>query len=315
MRTLIVGASGNLGSHFVRSLFDSPHCLRLLVHKRTLPFEVKEHENISVYRADLEDPSSLLGACNGIDCVIHLAGVLFRPRPASFLPRTNTLYVKNLVDAALISGVRKFILVSFPHVEEGTTPKSPARGLLEVYPSAIHARTRLAAEKYLFQASEGQKMSPIVFRAGIIYGRGVKLTEAARWLLKHRVLAVWKKPTWVHLLALPDFLTLLRIGIERDDLSGIYNLCDDKPILLQDFLDGLAEQWGYPKAWRLPEFSFYFAAVLSEAIATILKTASPLTRDIIKMGMTSVVADTSRMKRELLPTLAYPTFSEGRSLL
>lgn len=315
MRTLIVGASGNLGSHFVKSLFNTPHPLRLLVHRRGLPFEIKGHENISVYHADLEDPASLLGACSGIDCVIHLAGVLFRPRPASFLHRTNTLYVKNLVDAALSNGVQKFILVSFPHVEEGTTPDSPARGLLEVYPTAIHAKTRLAAEKYLFEACEGQKMRPIVFRAGIIYGRGVKLIEAARWLLKHRLLAVWKKPTWVHLLALPDFLTLLKSGIERNDLLGIYNLCDDEPILLQNFLDGMAAQWGYSTPWRLPKSSFYFAAIVSETVATILKTPSPLTRDIVKMGMTSVVSDTSRMKRELLPKLAYPTFRKGRSLL
>ncbi|MFY9271036.1 MAG: NAD(P)-dependent oxidoreductase [Candidatus Manganitrophaceae bacterium] len=315
MRTLVVGASGNLGSHFVKSLFNTPHSLRLLLHRRSLPFKIKGHENISVYRADLEDPASLLGACSGIDCVIYLAGVLFRPRPASFLHRTNTLYLKNVVDAALSNGVRKFILISFPHVEEGTTPDSPARGLLEVYPTAIHGKTRLAAEKYLFQACEGQKMRPIVFRAGIIYGRGVKLIEAAHWLLKYRLLALWKKPTWVHLLALPDFLTLLKIGIERDDLFGIYNICDDRPLLLQDFLDGLAAQWGYPKPWRLPAFSFYLAAVLSEVVATILKTPSPLTRDIIKMGMTSVVADTSRMKRELLPDLAYPTFREGCSLL
>lgn len=99
MRTLIVGASGNLGSHFVKSLFNTPHFLRLLVHQRSLPFEIKEHENISVYRADLEDPATLLGACREIDCVVYLAGVLFRPRPVSFLPKTNILYVKNLVDA------------------------------------------------------------------------------------------------------------------------------------------------------------------------------------------------------------------------
>jgi hypothetical protein len=31
--------------------------------------------------------------------------------------------------------------------------------------------------------------------------------------------------------------------------------------------------------------------------------------------MTSCVADTSRMKRELLPTLTYPTIQQGLSLL
>jgi hypothetical protein len=33
------------------------------------------------------------------------------------------------------------------------------------------------------------------------------------------------------------------------------------------------------------------------------------------MGMTSVVADTSRMKKELLPALSFPTFREGIAVI
>ncbi len=54
--------------------------------------------------------------------------------------------------------------------------------------------------------------------------------------------------------------------------------------------------------------------MLCEAFATLFRTATPLTRDIVRMGMTSVVADTSRMKRELLPKLILPTFVEGLKL-
>jgi hypothetical protein len=57
------------------------------------------------------------------------------------------------------------------------------------------------------------------------------------------------------------------------------------------------------------------AGVSCETIAWLFKTTAPLTRDIVKAGMTSAVADSSRMKRELLPRLAYPTLSEGISLL
>src|SRR3990172_8701416 len=99
MNTLIVGASGNLGSHFVKSLLNSPHRLRLLIHNQYLPFSIEHHVDVSAYHADLEDPSSLVGACKEIDSIVYLAGALFRPRPESFLYKTNTLYVKNLVDA------------------------------------------------------------------------------------------------------------------------------------------------------------------------------------------------------------------------
>ncbi len=314
MNVLIVGAAGNLGSHLAKYLMSGPHRLRLLTHKRPLPFDLPEGSNVEMVHGDLEARVSLAESCAHIDCLVYLAGILFQPRPQTFLHRTNTVYVENIVDAALSAGVRKFILVSFPHVEEHTTPQAPARGSSDVRPTSMHARTRLEAEKYLFRACQGRDMAPIVLRAGVIYGRDVKLIDAAHWLMKKRLMAIWRKPTWIHLLGLPDFLKCVEVSIERENLSGIYNLCDDQPILLQEFLDRLAVHWGCVRPWRLPDCGFYLAAVLCEAFATLFRTATPLTRDIVRMGMTSVVADTSRMKRELLPKLILPTFVEGLKL-
>jgi nucleoside-diphosphate-sugar epimerase len=314
MNVLIAGASGNLGSHLARHLLPTHHKLRLLVHKSDLPDDLAHAVGISQVNADLNVASSLQVACRNIDCVVYVAGVLFKPRPETFLYRTNTIYVRNLVDAALSAGVRKFLLISFPHVEGETTPASPARGRLDVHPAAIHSATRLAAEQYLFSAANG-RMEPLVFRAGIIYGRGVKLTEAARSLMSKRLLAIWTKPTWIHLLALPDLLRIISIGIENDDLKGIYNLCDDQPLMLQEFLDRLAQHWGFNKPWRLPSFSFYLAAILCETIATVFHSSTPLNRDMVAMGMTSVVADTTRMKNEIVSELLYPTLNEGLTII
>ena len=46
-------------------------------------------------------------------------------------------------------------------------------------------------------------------------------------------------------------------------------------------------------------------------VATLFRTGTPLTRDIICMAMTSVVADTGRMKREIVSTLLHPTLTDG----
>ncbi len=314
MNILIVGVAGNLGSHVTKFLMSGPHRLRLLTHKRTLPFDMSEGANVEIVHGDLADRASLPDICAGINCIVYVAGVLFRPYPERFLRLTNTVYAETIVDAALAARVQKFILVSFPHVEEHTTPDAPARGLLNVHPKSIHAHTRLEAEKYLFRACQGRGMTPIVLRAGVIYGRNVKLLEAAHWLMKKRLMAIWRKPTWIHWLALPDFLNDVEISIEKD-LSGIYTICDDQPLLLQEFLDRLAVHWGCPKPWRLPAFSFYAAAFVCETFATIFRTPASLTRDMIRMGMTSVVAATSRMKRELVPRLVFPTLVEGLTTL
>jgi nucleoside-diphosphate-sugar epimerase len=315
VNVLIVGASGNLGSLLTQHLLSSSHQLRLVTHKRRLPFDLPHGANAEIVQADLNNPTSLQTICYGIDCIVYLAGVLFQPRPEKFIHRTNTVYVQNIAGAAMAAGVRKFILVSFPHVEENTTPDAPAKGLLNAEPKSLHARTRLEAEKYLFHACHEQTMTPIVLRAGVIYGREMKLTKAARWLMRRRLMAIWRTPTWVHLLALPDFLNIVRIVIETENLSGIYNLCDDEPLRLRDFLDRLAEHWGYSKPWHMPSWTFYATAVLCETLATVFHTATPLTRDIVQIGMTSVVADTSRMKSEIVADLMYPTMARGLAIL
>lgn len=313
MKVLIAGAAGNLGSRLARFLADSPHELRLMVHRRPLPFDARSLPSVSVRTADLAAPETLGPACEGVDCIVHVAGTLFAPRPETFLHRTNTEYVKNLLAAAREAGVRKFLLVSFPHVEGETTPKSPAMDRLDGAPTSVHARTRLAAEKHLFEECGGH-LTPVVLRAGLVYGRGVLMIEAARWLLRRRLLAVWRRPTWTHLLALPDFLRGVVAAIEND-ARGIYNLADDRPLLLQEFLDTIADHWSCPRPWRVPEWSVFAAAAGCELFGSVFGTAAPLTRDFVQIGMTSSVADTSRMKRELLPRLEYPTLREGLSLL
>jgi len=315
MRILITGAAGNLGTFLSRSLLERSHDLRLLVHHKNVAPDVAGRRSVQIRRADLAISAKLNSVCHDVDCIVHLAGVLFAPRPEKFLPTTNVAYVQNLVSAAVATNVGKFILISFPHVEGESSPEKPALGHLDGQPSSVHARTRLEAEQQLFRACQHTSTTPVVLRAGMIYGRGVLMIEAARWLLRHRLLAVWREPTWEHLLALPDFLRAVTAAVERSKISGIYNVADDQPVTLQEFLDTLSEHWGYPKPWRCPRWSFYAAASCCEAWATMFHCRSPLTRDFVRIGMSSSVADTSRMKRELLLRLAYPTLRDGLELL
>ena len=315
MKILITGAAGNLGSLLAKSMLDGPHELRLMIHERGLPFSVETYEPVSVFRADLSDPETLVEACRGSDCIVHFAGVLFQPWPERFLPKTNVEFVRNLVNVALDEDVNKFILISFPHVEGETTHNSPAIGRRDGEPDSIHAQTRLEAERYLLSTCEGRPMTPIVLRPGMIYAKDVLMIDAARKLLSHRLLPVWRTPTWIHLLSLPDFISCVLASIENENVEGIYNLGDDEPITLQEFLDRAAATWGCPRPWRAPKWSFYFAAFLVEFFAWVFQKPAPITRDFIRIGMVSYFSDTSRMKAEFLPELAYPTLVEGIDLL
>jgi len=315
MEILITGAAGNLGSFLVRRMLGEPHRLRLLVHRKPLPFDASQYDNVSVHKADLADPETLVEPCDGVDCVVHFAGVLFRPRPERFLAKTNVEYVENLVNAATGTGASKIILISFPHVEGETTPENPANGRLDGSPESVHAKTRLAAERYMFDACKGTETTAVALRPGMIYGRGVLMIEAARWLLKRRLLGVWREPTCIHLLSVPDFLNCVVAAAEKENVKGVYNLGDDEPTTLQEFLDKVAEHWGYRKPWRAPKWAFYAAAFCVEVYASAFGTAAPLTRDFVRIGMAPYFSDISRMKADLLSKIRYPTLADGLGLL
>ncbi len=309
--TLITGAAGNLGSRLARHLASNGHTLRLMVHRTPLPRDLQTDPNVTVVCADLSKGDTLFNAVDGSDVVVHFAGVLFSPRPERFLPETNTRWFSNLLDACLRARVKKVILISFPHVEGPTTVAQPATGRIDRHPASVHAQTRLAEERLLLESTRGTETVPVILRLGMVYGRGILMIEAARWLAQHRLLAVWNESTWIQLISTADYLQATEAAIVKSDVHGIYHVGDDQPVTLQSFLDQACRVWGCAPPHRLPLPFFYAAAWFCEAFSAVAGTRSPLTGDFITIGRVSYYGDTRRMREELLPTLRYRTLADG----
>jgi nucleoside-diphosphate-sugar epimerase len=312
---LITGAAGNLGSRLGRHLLDSPHHVRLMVHRSPLPGDLQAAPGVEVVRADLGEPESLRPAVRGADTVVHFAGVLFGPRPERFLPVTNTVWFGNLLDACIAERVDRVVLISFPHVEGPTTPKHPATGRLDRNPISVHARTRLEEERLLMTRTDRTATTPVSLRLGMVYGRGILMIEGARWLARHRLLGVWREPTWIHVVSTDDFLAVTTAAATRPGVQGIYHAGDDHPLTLQEFLDEACKIWDVRRPWRMPLWMIRLAAGLCELGARGLRKPSPLTRDFIEIGRVSYTGDTRRMHSELLAALKYPSFEEGKNTL
>jgi nucleoside-diphosphate-sugar epimerase len=313
--TLITGAAGNLGSLLARHLIRGGHRLRLMYHRKPLPDDLAAAANVSRIRADLADRSTLPPALNGVEVVVHFAGVLFAPRPERFLPETNTRWFSHLLDAALEAQVGRVILISFPHVEGPTSVEQPATGRLDRQPISVHARTRLEEERLLLERTRDTVTTPVVLRLGMVYGHGILMIDAARWLARRRLLCVWRDPTVMQLLSTVDYLRAAEAAIFKPGIHGIYHVGDEKPVTLQDFLDAACGVWGCPRPLRVPLWLVYAAASLCELGAFIAGTRSPLTRDFIRIGQVSHWGDTRRARTELVPELVYPTLKTGLSTL
>jgi nucleoside-diphosphate-sugar epimerase len=308
LKILITGAAGNLGTILAKSLLGRDNInLRLMFHRKSLSPELLIADKSEGVKADLGDPSTLGPAVQGIDQIIHFAGVLFRAQPERFLPRTNREYFQNLLVAAQEHGIRKVILISFPHVEGPTSFDSPARGRLDVHPISVHASTRLEEERLLFSTVP----EPVSLRVGMVYGQGVLMIEAARWLAKRRLLGVWREPTCTHLISREDFCSACLAAMETKTAKGIYHVGDDGRQTLQEFLDEVCRHWGYAKPRRMPLGLIYAAARICELYSKLSGSVSPLTRDFIDIGRVSYYGDTSRFRSELVANLMFKTFRAG----
>ncbi len=313
MKTIaITGAAGNLGLLTARYLLAHAACqLHLLIHKKALPPEVAHHPRVRVFTCDLVHPETIGDAFVKVDAILHYASVLFKARPERFMATTNTLFFKNVVDAAKNNNVPRVVLTSFPHVEGETSFDFPSTEIRSKTPISIHAKTRLAEENYLME-QYGQ--NAVILRIGMVYGRGVLMPDTARWCAQRYLLGVWKKPTHIHLISLPDYLAATKEALLQDHISGTYNLGDEGEQTLQAYLDFACKQWNAKKPWQMPDWMIYCAAYLCERFSEITGHQSPLTHDFLDIGRVSYYGDTTKMRAELLPHLKYKTMQDGAEI-
>ena len=313
-KVAITGAAGNLGGLLARGMKDLDIDLNLLIHKKDISDDLKNKKNVSVFKVDLADQRSLAEALEDVDVIIHFAGVLFKANPEKFLPTTNTRYFNNLLNAAVEKQVKRIILISFPHVEGETMPDHPATGVLNGKPESMHARTRLEEEKLLFQYGEKYGFEAVSLRVGMVYGKGILMIDAAQWFARYWLLGIWKKPTYIHLISKTDFVDATIAAALNAGVKGIYHIGDEGVQTLQGFLDEITVYKRNHRPWRMPVWMIMTAARGFELFSSIFGTRSPLTVDFIKIGMVSYYGDTTRMRKELLPSLKYRTYKDGMEL-
>ncbi|HRY52919.1 MAG TPA: NAD-dependent epimerase/dehydratase family protein [Candidatus Portnoybacteria bacterium] len=105
MKIFITGAAGSIGQMLVKKLKTSGHEIFLFDNN------IKEQEGLPCFKGDLSDESGLTLRLRGMDAIIHLAGVTHTNKQSLYY-RVNVDGTKNLLKAAQINGIGRFIYIS-----------------------------------------------------------------------------------------------------------------------------------------------------------------------------------------------------------
>jgi 2-alkyl-3-oxoalkanoate reductase len=299
MRVFVAGASGAIGTRLVPRLIDRGH--EVIGTSRS-------PENAERVRAlgaepialDLLDPRAVQRALldSEPDAIVHQATALADVRFSRNLDRsfaqTNRLRTEGtdaLLAAGREAGVRRFVAQSFAsyrYAREGG-PVKTEDDPLDPSPPAV-ARESNAAMRHLDEAVTDA--GGIALRYGGFYGASNDgLIEPVR---KRQFPIVGDGDGISSFIHLDDAAAATVLALERGR-AGIYNIVDDEPAPVREWLPVLAETLGAKPPRRVPR---WLARLFAGEAA-------------VMMGTDSRGASNAKAKRELGWELRYPSWREG----
>ncbi|HSR82788.1 MAG TPA: NAD(P)-dependent oxidoreductase [Streptosporangiaceae bacterium] len=299
MRVLVVGASGAIGSRLVPQLIDngnevigtfrsaaSADRLRVLGAE---PLALDALDSRAVRQAVLDTAP---------DAIIHQATALANVRFSRSLDKTfaatNRLRTEGtdaLLTAAREAGVRRFVAQSFASYRYARTggPVKSEDDPLDAAPPAT-ARETNAAMRYLDDAVTGA--GGIALRYGGFYGAS---DEALVSLVRRRYYPVIGDGAGVSsFIHLDDAASATVLALQHEG-PGLYNIVDDEPAPMREWLPEVARIVGAKPPRHFPEW-------VAKLIAG---------EGMVVMATQSRGASNAKAKAELGWTPRYPSWRDG----
>ncbi|MFS2175277.1 NAD-dependent epimerase/dehydratase family protein [Rhizobium pisi] len=204
-RIAVTGAAGRVGTLLRPLLRPDVEHLRLIDVRE--PAELAENE--SFVRADLANLDEATAALNGIDGVIHLAGIASGIDMNAIL-QANVLGTYNLYEAARINGVERMVYASSNHTTgfyprgEVVSPLDPMR----------------PDSPYGLSKCWGELVAGLYYDTSGIRTLSIRIGNAGTYPNSERAIAIW--------ISARDLAQLVRIGLTHPLIAAtvVYGVSD-----------------------------------------------------------------------------------------
>jgi nucleoside-diphosphate-sugar epimerase len=304
MRVLVAGATGVIGRPLVTRLRAAGH--DVVGTTRSRPEAVRELGAEPVV-VDARDTDALRSAVVEarpevvINQLTKLPQKLDYKRAEETFGPTTELRGKAgpaLAGAAVEAGARRLISqsVCFFYASTGKTAHAEDDPLFELPPESPAAQGIIALEALERSTLETPGLEGVVLRYGFFYGPGSAYASDGAWahdVRKRRFPVVGKGTGIFSYIHMDDAASATVVALDRG--SGIYNVCDDDPAPMSEWLPVYAEALGAKPPRRVPVWlAKWIAGKQAAAMSTTLEGAA-----------------NEKAKRELGWQPKYPSWRQG----
>jgi nucleoside-diphosphate-sugar epimerase len=168
MLLALTGATGFVGQYLLREMPKRGYRIRALLRRpASVPMQAA-----SAVIGDLTRPQNMSAALEGVDAVIHSAGLAHGMSgvPEDDYRLLNTEATIRLARAARRAAVKRFVFLSSIRAQCGPTADAVLTEAVEPRPTDAYGNSKLAAERGLAELD----LDWVSLRAVLVYGPGVK---------------------------------------------------------------------------------------------------------------------------------------------
>jgi len=280
-KILVTGGTGFLGSHLVKALSDSDYCVRALVRKPSVP-SLSTVPNIELVQGDIRNPESLSNAIQGIDYVIHCAGLVKAYNHQQFY-EVNAQGTKNLLEAITQSStsIKRFVHISSLAAMGPNVGNQMIMPLEEARPVSNYGKSKLEAERII---QDYKNHLPItVVRPPAIYGPNdhecLILFKLVSWRLWPSFLSQNKRLSVIYV---EDAVSAILHAMKYDKNSGnCYFIDDGHAYLIHDLIGVLKDALHVRRLFnvRIPIKALRLVLGVVDKYASLLKKPTMLGKD------------------------------------
>lgn len=306
MKVFVAGASGAIGRYLVPQLVAAGHEVTGMTRSEESAAALRSAGATAVV-ADVFDAQRVRSAMAEADpeVLVHQLTALptrLDPRKMKGMyeatNRVRTEGTRILVDAARAAGVRRIVAqsIAFLYAPAGEMVKDEDGAVFQPAPEPFGTAVGAVLDLER-QVTEAEGMEGVVLRYGWFYGPGTfyaKDGSTADDVRRRRQPVVGKGEGVFSFVHLEDAASATVAAVEGAP-TGVYNVTDDEPAPIRDWLPAFAEAIGAKRPLRVPVW--------------LAKLVAP--RMIVDLATTLRGASNARFKREFGWEPRYPSWRQG----